>query len=67
MTQSAGVRALRRQRARGSRPWTCLGKYDTDQTGSISRSEATQAVRDYFSDEITKEEVITILMLYFAG
>ena len=44
-----------------------LGKYDTDRTGSISRSEATQAVRDYFSDEITKEEVITILMLYFAG
>ena len=44
-----------------------LGKYDTDQSGSISRSEATLAVRDYFNDEITKDEVITILLLYFAG
>ena len=55
--------------ATGSRvaPLDLLGKYDTDQTGSIDRSEATQAVRDYFNDEITKDEVITILMLYFAG
>ena len=48
-------------------PLDLLGKYDTDQTGSIDRSEATQAVRDYFNDEITKDEVITILILYFAG
>ncbi len=48
-------------------PLDLFGKYDSDRSGSIDRSETTQAVRDYFSDEISKDEVITILLLYFAG
>ena len=48
-------------------PLDLLGKFDSNRNGSIERTEAVDAVRDYFRDEITKDEVITILTLYFAG
>ena len=44
-----------------------LTKYDSDRNGSIDRSEAIDAVTDYFNDEITKDEVLAVLVLYFSG
>ena len=44
-----------------------LTKYDSDRNGSINRSEAIDAVTDYFNDEITKDEVLAVLVLYFSG
>ena len=44
-----------------------LTKYDSDRNGSIDRSEAIDAVTDYFDDEITKDEVLAVLVLYFSG
>ena len=48
-------------------PLDLIGKYDSNRNGSIERTEAVDAVRDYFNDEITKDEVITILTIYFTG
>ena len=44
-----------------------LTKYDSDRNGSIDRSEAIDAVTDYFNGEITKDEVLAVLVLYFSG
>ena len=39
--------------------------YDTDDNGEISRNEAIAAADDYFLDNITRDEVLEILALYF--
>ena len=44
-----------------------VSTYDANGNGNIEREEVFEAVRDYFSDEITKDEVIMILTLYFAS
>ena len=44
-----------------------LSQYDTNGNGSIERSEAVQAVSDYFSDEISKSDVLDVLALYFSS
>ena len=36
-------------------------------TGQIEKDEAIRAVQDYFSDLITKAEVLTVIQLYFAS
>ena len=41
--------------------------YDSDDSGDINKDEAVQAVQDYFTDTITRGEVLEILQLYFAG
>ena len=40
--------------------------YDDDGDGGISKNEAIAAVRDYFSDRITKAQTIGVIRLYFA-
>ena len=42
-------------------------RYDTNDNGVIDRDEAVAAVSDYFNDLITREEVIEVIALYFAG
>lgn len=39
--------------------------YDIDHDGVISKFEALTAVTDYFNNEITKADVIEVLLLYF--
>lgn len=39
--------------------------YDLDGNGLIDRSEAEQAVRDYFNDKISREEAINWVRAYF--
>ena len=41
--------------------------YDANRNGAIERDEVVAAVRDYFDGEMTKEEVIELIKLYFAG
>ena len=41
--------------------------YDRDDNGVIDKSEAIEAVIDYFAGRITKEEAIEVILLYFAG
>ena len=44
-----------------------LSDYDANRDGSIERSEAIQAVSDYFNNEISKDDVLAVLVLYFSG
>jgi PKD repeat protein len=41
--------------------------YDTNGNGTIEKSEAVQAVNDYFADLIDKETVVKVVQCYFAG
>ncbi len=41
--------------------------YDADGNGTISRDEAVTAVQDYFANVITREQVLGVIMEYFAG
>jgi len=41
--------------------------YDSDGNGVIDKSEALDAIQDYFSEEITKAQAIEVLMRYFEG
>ncbi len=41
--------------------------YDANRNGRIDRDEVIAAVKDYFDGETTKEEVIELIKLYFAG
>ena len=44
-----------------------LSEYDANRNGSIERSEAIQAVSDYFGGQISKDDVLAVLVLYFSG
>ena len=44
-----------------------LSEYDANRDGSIERSEAIQAVSDYFGGQISKDDVLAVLVLYFSG
>ena len=44
-----------------------LSKYDANRNESIERSEASRAVSDYFDGEISKDDVLAVLVLYFSG
>ena len=44
-----------------------VGTYDQNADGTIDRDEALRAIRDYFSDVITKDEVLAVIMSYFIG
>ena len=44
-----------------------LSEYDDNRNESIERSEAIQAVSDYFDGEISKDDVLAVLVLYFSG
>ena len=37
------------------------------ETGAISKHEAIAAVRDYFSGNLTKEQTIAVIRLYFVS
>ena len=51
-----------------SAPQLSLGiPYDDDQDGGISRSEVITAIKDYFSNHLTRALVIQIIGIYFAG
>ena len=39
--------------------------YDTDDSGTISKVEAVNAVKDYFDDELSREDVLAVIRLYF--
>ena len=41
--------------------------YDDDGDGVISKNEAISAVRDYFSGNLTKEQTIAVIRLYFTS
>ena len=42
-------------------------RYDQDHNGVIDRNEAIAAITDYFADRITRDEVLEVIRLYFAG
>ncbi len=44
-----------------------VSRYDANGNGQIEKDEAIRAVQDYFSDLITKAEVLTVIQLYFAS
>ena len=44
-----------------------LSEYDANRNESIERSEAIRAVSDYFDGEISKDDVLAVLVLYFSG
>ena len=44
-----------------------LGPYDVDNDGRISRSEVVAAARDYFAQRLSKDDVIRLVILYFAS
>ena len=44
-----------------------LTQYDSDGNGAISKNEAIAAVRDYFSGNLTKEQTIAVIRLYFVS
>ena len=46
---------------------TAHNPYDTDRSGSIERDEVVAVVKDYFNREITKEAIMDLIKLYFAG
>ena len=41
--------------------------YDDDHNGLISKDEAITAVMDYFEGDITKEQAIAVIILYFSS
>ena len=41
--------------------------YDTDNSGSIERSEVIQAIRDYFADTISQADVRAVIRSYFSS
>ena len=41
--------------------------YDDDGDGGINKNEAIAAVRGYFSGDLTKEQTIAVIVLYFAS
>ena len=42
-------------------------RYDGNRNGMIERSEVIAAMQDYFDGEISKDDVIELIKLYFAG
>ena len=44
-----------------------ISRYDRDGNGAIDRNEAIAAVSDYFNNTITREEVIMVIVRYFAS
>ena len=44
-----------------------LRDYDANRNGRIERSEAVQAVSDYFNGQISKADVVDVLGLYFSS
>ena len=42
-------------------------RYDLNDDDTIDRGEALSAIRDYFNDIITKNQVLTVIMRYFIG
>ena len=42
-------------------------RYDLNRNGVVERDEALRAVSDYFGRQISKETVIEVIGLYFAG
>ena len=44
-----------------------LRDYDANRNGRIERIEAVQAVSDYFNGQISKADVLDVLVLYFSG
>ncbi len=44
-----------------------LTQYDSDEDGAIGKHEAIAAVRDYFGGNLTKEQTIAVIRLYFAS
>ena len=42
-------------------PWY----YDEDGSGAIEKDEAVAAVNDYFLGQITKAQVVEVIVLYF--
>lgn len=44
-------------------PWG----YDTNGNGIIEKSEVGNAAKDYFDDKITMEQVLEVMLLYFAS
>jgi hypothetical protein len=42
-------------------PWG----YDVDENGTIEKSEVIAAIQDYFDNQITKEQLIKVIQLYF--
>ena len=41
--------------------------YDADGNGEIDRPEVIQAIRDYFADVITRDEVLEVIKAYFGS
>jgi hypothetical protein len=41
--------------------------YDADDSGTIDRPEVIQAIRDYFADMITRDDVVAVIRLYFGN
>ena len=39
--------------------------YDTDDSGSISKAEAVNAVQDYFDDMLSRDGVLEVIRIYF--
>ena len=44
-------------------PWS----YDADDSGAIERPEVITAIRDYFADMITRDDVVAVIRLYFGN
>ena len=44
-----------------------LTRYDANGNGQIDRDEAIKAVQDYFSNLISREDVLEVIRLYFAA
>ncbi len=42
-------------------------QYDANNNGRIDRNEVIDAIRDYFDDDISRDDVIAIIRLYFLG
>lgn len=41
--------------------------YDTNEDGCISKTEALNAIVDYFDNQITKAQALEVIVLYFGG
>ena len=51
-----------------TREWSsACTRYDQDGSGVIERAEAIQAIRDYFNDVITQEELLAVLNCYYSA
>ncbi len=46
--------------------WDPIEAYDADEDGVIDKTEAVDAVSDYFDNIITKDQAIAVLWLYFS-